>query len=55
MRRSQLAGMRAFSLVWFGQVISPTGSSMTLFGPAIWAFQPTGQSTALCHTDHDAL
>jgi MFS family permease len=47
MRRSQLTGMRAFSLVWFGQVISLTGSSMTLFGLTIWAFQLTGQATAL--------
>ena len=55
MRRSQLTGMRAFSLVWFGQVISLTGLSMTLFGLTIWAFQLTGQATALCHPDHDEL
>lgn len=40
-------GMRAFTLVWFGQVISLTGSSMTAFGLTLWAYQLTGQATAL--------
>lgn len=40
-------GMRAFTLVWFGQVISLTGSAMTAFGLTLWAYQLTGQATAL--------
>ncbi|MCC7208903.1 MAG: MFS transporter, partial [Anaerolineae bacterium] len=45
-----LTGMRAFSLVWFGQVISLTGSAMTAFGLTLWAYQLTGQATALALT-----
>ncbi|MBA3531869.1 MAG: MFS transporter [Ardenticatenales bacterium] len=39
--------MRAFLLVWFGQLVSLLGSGMTGFGLAIWAWQETGQASAL--------
>ncbi|MEO8392553.1 MAG: MFS transporter [Chloroflexota bacterium] len=40
-------GMRAFLLVWFGQVISMLGSAMTTFALTIWAYEITGSATAL--------
>ena len=42
-----LTGMRGFLLVWVGQVISLLGTGMTNFGIAVWAFELTGQATAL--------
>ena len=40
-------GMRAFGIIWFGQVVSLLGTAMTNFGLTIWAYQETGQATAL--------
>jgi MFS family permease len=42
-----LTGMRAFFVVWFGQIISLLGTAMTQFGLTIWAYQKTGQATPL--------
>ncbi|MFN8373388.1 MAG: MFS transporter [Anaerolineae bacterium] len=42
-----LSGMRAFTLVWIGQFVSILGTAMTQFGLTIWAYQITGQATAL--------
>nr|MBI2903691.1 MFS transporter [Chloroflexota bacterium] len=39
--------MKAFTVVWFGQVISLLGSAMTQFALTIWAWQITGSATAL--------
>jgi MFS family permease len=39
--------MRAFLIVWFGQVISLFGSSLTAFALTIWAYQLTERATAL--------
>jgi hypothetical protein len=39
--------MRAFLIVWFGQVISLLGTAMTQFALTIWAYQITGSATAL--------
>ncbi|NOH10210.1 MAG: MFS transporter [Chloroflexi bacterium] len=39
--------MFAFTLVVIGQIISLMGSSMTIFALSIWAWQETGQATAL--------
>ncbi len=39
--------MRAFLIVWFGQVISMLGSAMTTFALTIWAYEITGSATAL--------
>ncbi len=40
-------GMRAFGIVWFGQVVSLLGSAMTQFALTIWAYERTGSATAL--------
>ena len=40
-------GMKAFTIIWAGQILSLIGSSMTGFALTIWAWQLTGQATAL--------
>jgi len=40
-------GMRAFMIVWSGQVVSLLGSAMTQFALTIWAYELTGSATAL--------
>jgi len=40
-------GMRGFLLIWLGQAASYLGSSIVTFGLTIWAWQETGQATAL--------
>jgi len=47
MSRSRFSGMFGFSIVWFGQVVSLLGSGMTQFALTIWAWQMTGEATAL--------
>jgi MFS family permease len=37
--------MRAFTTIWFGQVISLIGSSLTTFALGVWAYQRTGSVT----------
>lgn len=44
---SRPTGMRAFMLIWFGQVISLLGTGMTQFALTLWAYQMTGSATAL--------
>lgn len=39
--------MAAFTIVWFGQVISLVGTSMTGFALPLWAYRTTGLATAL--------
>jgi len=39
--------MLGFTIVWIGQVISLLGTGMTWFAFTIWAWQSTGQATAL--------
>ena len=43
----QTEGVKTFSVVWFGQLVSLLGSSMTSFGLAIWVYQETGSATQL--------
>ncbi len=43
----QTEGAKTFSVVWFGQLTSLLGSSMTRFGLAIWVYQETGSATQL--------
>ena len=45
--RSFLSGMRGFTVVWIGQLISLLGTGMTRFALTIWAWQVTGEATAL--------
>ena len=40
-------GFAAFTLVWFGQVISLMGSAMSGFALTIWAWKATGSATTL--------
>ena len=40
-------GMFAFTVVWFGQVVSLFGTAMTQFALTIWAWKLTGSATAL--------
>ncbi|MFW5691717.1 MAG: MFS transporter [Chloroflexota bacterium] len=46
-RPNQPTGMRAFVVVWIGQVISLFGSALTAFALTIWAWTETGEATAL--------
>ncbi|MBN1859264.1 MFS transporter, partial [Candidatus Bipolaricaulota bacterium] len=39
--------MFGFSIVWTGQFVSMIGTGMTRFALTIWAWQMTGQATAL--------
>jgi MFS family permease len=41
------SGMRAFVIVWFGQVVSLFGTAMSAFALTIWAWQVTGSAQAL--------
>jgi len=40
-------GMRGFTIVWAGQLVSLLGTGMTQFAITIWAWQTTGIATAL--------
>ncbi|MCJ7434305.1 MAG: MFS transporter [Anaerolineales bacterium] len=40
-------GMREFTILWLGQIVSMLGSAMTWFAFTIWAWEKTGQATAL--------
>src|SRR5688572_22689009 len=42
---SRLTGMPAFSVIWFGQLVSLFGSSMTRFAIGIWLYEQTGLAT----------
>ena len=39
--------MRTFTLLWFGQLVSLLGTGITWFALTIWAWQETGQASAL--------
>lgn len=45
--KERSTGMRAFTFVWIGQFVSLLGSAMTTFALGLWAWQETGQATAL--------
>jgi len=40
-------GMRGFTIVWAGQLVSLLGTGMTQFAITIWAWQITGIATAI--------
>ena len=42
-----LRGMKGFTAVWAGQFVSILGTSMTNFALTIWAWEKTGEATAL--------
>lgn len=43
-QRTFTPGMRIFSLIWFGQLISVLGSGLTGFGIGVWIYQITGSA-----------
>ena len=45
--RTRPTGMLGFGIVWSGQLVSMIGTGMTRFALTIWAWQITGQATAL--------
>jgi len=47
MNRAQWKGMGTFSAIWAGQFLSLLGTGMAQFAMTIWAWQKTGQATAL--------
>jgi DHA3 family macrolide efflux protein-like MFS transporter len=40
-------GIRTFLIIWFGQLVSIVGTTMTRFALIIWAYQQTGNATTL--------
>ena len=40
-------GLRGYTIVWFGQMISFIGTGMTQFGLVIWVWEETGSATSL--------
>jgi DHA3 family macrolide efflux protein-like MFS transporter len=38
-------GMRIFSIIWFGQLISTLGSGLTGFALGVWIYEQTGSAT----------
>jgi MFS family permease len=40
-------GMRAFGIIWVGQVASLLGTAMSQFGLTLWAYEVTGKATPL--------
>src|SRR5215204_3503509 len=45
MDRSHLTGMPAFTILWFGQLISLIGTALFSFAIGIWLYQQTGLAT----------
>ncbi len=40
-------GMRIFTFIWFGQMVSMLGTKMTAFALLTWAYQQTGSATTV--------
>jgi DHA3 family macrolide efflux protein-like MFS transporter len=47
MKSTLPSGMRGFTIIWLGQVVSLLGSAMTWFAFTIWAWEKTGKASAL--------
>ncbi len=47
MQTNRPTGMRAFTIIWLGQIVSLLGSAMTWFAFTLWVWQKTGQATSL--------
>lgn len=45
-----LSGMRGFLVIWVGQVVSFMGTGMSRFALTLWAWEMTGEATALALT-----
>lgn len=48
-------GMRTFTIIWFGQLISLLGSGLTSFALSVWVFQSTGSVTLLTFASLSAV
>src|SRR5690606_8410631 len=46
-RTRRPAGFPAFSIIWAGQLVSYIGTGMTRFATTVWAYELTGQASAL--------
>jgi MFS family permease len=47
MKSTLPSGMRGFTIIWLGQVVSLLGSANTWFAFTIWAWEKTGKASAL--------
>lgn len=47
MHNTSTSGLRAFGLIWLGQVISLVGTRMSFFAILIWVWDQTGSATAM--------
>ena len=45
METNKSPGFKSFLLIWFGQLISLTGSGLTGFAIGVWVFLETGSTT----------
>ncbi len=46
MEKKRIEGFKAFLFVWFGQLVSLSGSGLTSFALGVWVFLKTGSTTA---------
>jgi len=44
-QQAVVGGMRIFSVIWFGQLISTLGSGLTGFAMGVWIYEKTGSTT----------
>jgi MFS family permease len=44
-QKTAVGGMKIFSVVWFGQLVSTLGSGLTGFALGVWIYQETGSTT----------
>jgi hypothetical protein len=47
MTLARSGGMRTFSVIWFGQLVSMLGTGMTSFALSLWAWGETGSATTM--------
>ncbi len=45
--KKRLSGMKGFTIVWIGQIVSVLASMMTNFGMTLWMYQQTESATAM--------
>ena len=46
-KEKRLVGIKGFTIVWLGQIISVLASSMTTFGMTLWMYKQTESATAM--------
>ncbi|MEL7234442.1 MAG: MFS transporter, partial [Chloroflexota bacterium] len=47
MNTTQPSGMRTFTIIWAGQLLSLIGTAMTRFALVVWAYDLTGTATTV--------